>query len=154
HELRTPLNVIIGYSEILQEEAEENSQPRFVQALQKIRGSGKHLLALINDILDLSKIEAGKVELHLETFDAAAMVRDVVTAVRPLVEKNATTFAASCPDALGAIHADLTKVRQVLFNLLSNACKFTHKGVISLEVSRGVTLSPTPDGGEEQRNEV
>ena len=136
HELRTPLNVVIGYSEILQEEAEEASQPRFIPVLQKIRNSGKHLLALINDILDLSKIEAGKVELHLETFDVGAMIRDVVTTVRPLVQKNANTLNVACPGEIGALHADLTKVRQVLFNLLSNACKFTQNGLIDLETVR------------------
>ncbi|RJQ51926.1 MAG: response regulator [Desulfobacteraceae bacterium] len=136
HELRTPLNAIIGYSEMLEEEAEDLNQEDFIPDLQKIRGAGKHLLGLINDILDLSKIEAGKVDLFLETIDIAGMIRDVVNIIQPLVEKNENTFAVHCPDDIGAMRADRTKVRQSLFNLLSNACKFTTNGSIMLEVSR------------------
>jgi len=136
HELRTPLNAVIGYSEMLQEEAEDLGQEDFIPDLQKIHAAGKHLLALINDILDLSKIEAGKMDLYLESFDIAPMVRDVVTTVKPLVEKNANTLVVHHVDDLGAMRADLTKVRQALFNLLSNACKFTTEGTITLEVVR------------------
>ncbi len=136
HELRTPLNAIIGYSEMLEEEAEDLNQEDFIPDLQKIRGAGKHLLGLINDILDLSKIEAGKVDLFLETIDVAGMIRDVVNIIQPLVEKNENTFIVHCPDDIGAMRADRTKVRQSLFNLLSNACKFTTNGSIRLEVSR------------------
>jgi signal transduction histidine kinase/DNA-binding response OmpR family regulator len=136
HELRTPLNAIIGYSEMLQEEAEDLGAADFIPDLQKILAAGKHLLALINDILDLSKIEAGKMDLFLETFDIAPMVQDVGTTIMPLVEKNANTLAVRCPDYLGTMRADLTKVRQALFNLLSNACKFTTRGTITLAVSR------------------
>ena len=136
HELRTPLNAIIGYSEMLQEEAEDLGQKDFVPDLQKIRAAGKHLLALINDILDLSKIEAGKMELYLESFDIREMLDDVATTVSPLVEKNANTLEIHCPPQVGTMFADLTKVRQVLFNLLSNACKFTQKGKITLQVER------------------
>ena len=136
HELRTPLNAIIGYSEMLQEEAEDLGQEDFIPDLQKIHAAGKHLLALINDILDLSKIEAGKMDLFLETFDIAPMIRDVVTTITPLVEKNANTLVVRCPTDLGTMRADLTKVRQALFNLLSNACKFTSRGTITLAVTR------------------
>ena len=136
HELRTPLNAIIGYSEMLQEEAEDLGAADFIPDLQKILAAGKHLLALINDILDLSKIEAGKMDLFLETFDIAPMVQDVGTTIMPLVEKNANTLAVRCPDNPGTMRADLTKVRQALFNLLSNACKFTTRGTITLAVSR------------------
>jgi len=135
HELRTPLNAIIGYSEMLEEETTELGHPELTPDLRRIRTAGKHLLALINDILDLSKIEAGKTELYLETFDVAGMVEDVVTTVRPLVEKNANVLVVSA-GAPGSIHADLTKVRQMLLNLLSNACKFTEHGTIRLEVER------------------
>jgi signal transduction histidine kinase/DNA-binding response OmpR family regulator len=135
HELRTPLNAIIGYSEMLQEEAAEHGQEDFLPDLQRIQAAGKHLLALINDILDLSKIEAGRMELYLETFDIATMIRDVVTTIQPLVAKNANTLAVQGADALGVMRADLTKVRQSLFNLLSNACKFTERGTITLAVS-------------------
>ncbi len=136
HELRTPLNAIIGYSEMLQEEAEDLGQEGFLPDLDNIRVAGKHLLSLINDILDLSKIEAGKMELFLESFDVPTLVRDVLATVQPLVEKNANTLQVDCADNLGEMHADLTKVRQALFNLLSNACKFTKQGIITLNVSK------------------
>jgi signal transduction histidine kinase/DNA-binding response OmpR family regulator/HAMP domain-containing protein len=136
HELRTPLNAIIGYSEMLQEEAEELGQADFLPDIQKINAAGKHLLALINDILDLSKIEAGKMDLFLETFDIAPMLRDVVITITPLVEENANTLAVHYAADLGAMRADLTKVRQALFNLLSNACKFTERGTVTLAATR------------------
>jgi signal transduction histidine kinase len=136
HELRTPLNAIIGYGEMLLEEAEDLGQPGFIPDLQKIHAAAKHLLALINDILDLSKIEAGKMDLYYETFDVPPMIQDVVATITPLVKKNANALKVHCADELGAMRADLTKVRQTLFNLLSNACKFTEHGTITLEVSR------------------
>jgi signal transduction histidine kinase/DNA-binding response OmpR family regulator len=136
HELRTPLNAIIGYSEMLQEEAEELGQEDFTPDLQKIHAAGQHLLALINDILDLSKIEAGKMDLFLETFDISTTIQDVVTTIQLLVEKNANTLVVHGASDLGTMRADLTKVRQSLFNLLSNACKFTARGTITLAVTR------------------
>jgi signal transduction histidine kinase len=136
HELRTPLNAIIGYSEMLTEEAGDLGQQSFVPDLQKIRASGMHLLALINDILDLAKIEAGKIELIPETIDIAALIEEVTSMVQPLIEKNANVLSISRPDDLGAMYADITKVRQILFNLLSNACKFTELGTITLDVAR------------------
>jgi len=136
HELRTPLNAIIGYSEMLQEEAADLGQEGLTPDLQKIQAAGKHLLALINDILDLSKIEAGRMDLFLETFDVALMIQDAAMTIQPLVEKNSNTLAIHCADDLGTMRADLTKVRQSLFNLLSNACKFTAQGTITLAVSR------------------
>jgi signal transduction histidine kinase/DNA-binding response OmpR family regulator len=136
HELRTPLNAVIGYSEMLQEEAEDLGQEDFIPDLQKINAAGKHLLGLINDILDLSKVEAGKMELYLETFSVPTLVRDVTAIVHPLVEKNANALQVQCADDLGNMHADLTKVRQALFNLLSNACKFTEQGTIALDAAR------------------
>ncbi|MBI2876395.1 MAG: response regulator [Candidatus Tectomicrobia bacterium] len=142
HELRTPLNAIIGYSEMLQEEAEDLGHEDFIPDLQKINAAGKHLLALVNDILDLSKIEAGKMSLYLETFDIPSMVQDVMTTINPLAEKSANTLQVRCADDLGAMRADVTKVRQALFNLLSNACKFTEQGTITLEVARE-TISGT-----------
>ena len=142
HELRTPLNAIIGYSEMLEEEAQESGQAAFVPDLQKIRSAGRHLLSLINDILDLSKIEAGKLELFLETFDVRSTIEDVATTVTPLVEKNANRLEVRCAEDLGTMHADLTRTRQVLLNLLSNACKFTQRGVVRLAVGR----EPARDG--------
>jgi PAS domain S-box-containing protein len=136
HELRTPLNAIIGYSEMLQEEAADTGQEAFVPDLQKIHGAGKHLLGLINDVLDLSKIEAGRMTLYLEDFDVAKLVREVAATVQPLIGKNGNKLEVECPADLGTMHADVTKVRQTLFNLLSNASKFTEKGTIRLEVRR------------------
>jgi signal transduction histidine kinase/DNA-binding response OmpR family regulator len=136
HELRTPLNAIIGYSEMLQEEAEEIGHDGLVPDLKRITSAGKHLLALINDILDLSKVEAGKMELYLETFDIPNVIQDVVTVVQPLVEKNRNRLEIDCATDAGAMRADLTKVRQMLFNLLSNASKFTERGIVRLEVAR------------------
>jgi signal transduction histidine kinase len=136
HELRTPLNAIIGYSEMLQEEAEDLGQQALIPDLQRINSAGKYLLELINEILDLSKIEAGKMDLDLETFDVAALVSEVSSIVQPLVEKNANVLEVTCPDDLGTMYADPTKVRQALFNLLSNACKFTEHGTVRLEARR------------------
>ncbi len=142
HELRTPLNAIIGYSEMLQEDAADLDQPQFVADLQRITAAGKHLLELINAVLDLSKIEAGKMDLYVETFDVPGMVRDVVSVIRPLAEKNGNRLEVTCNDSVGRMQADLTKVRQTLFNLLSNASKFTERGTVSLTVTR----EPEPAG--------
>jgi PAS domain S-box-containing protein len=139
HELRTPLNAIIGYSEMLQEEVGELGQPQLTDDLAKIHTAGRHLLALINDILDLSKIEAGKMQLYVETFAIGPMLDDVVTTVRPLVAKRENRLEVHRPDDAGTMEADLTKVRQILLNLLSNACKFTERGTIALGVDRDGT---------------
>ena len=136
HELRTPLNAILGYSEMLQEEAAERELDEFGGDLKKINAAGKHLLALINDILDLSKIEAGKMELFLESFDLTEMIDEVASTVRPIVEKNVNVLHIECSSDLGVMHADQIKVRQALFNLLSNAAKFTSNGKITLEAGR------------------
>ena len=135
HELRTPLNAIIGYSEMLQEEAEDRNQTHYVTDLQKIRTAARHLLALINGILDLSKIEAGRMELHIEAFDVMAMIRDVVATIHPLMEQSTNTLTVKCATSLGTMSADAAKVRQSLLNLLSNACKFTELGAITLEAT-------------------
>jgi CheY-like chemotaxis protein len=121
---------------MLEEETNELGKVAVVQDLQKIQSAGKHLLALINDILDLSKIEAGKMGLHVETFDVAQMVEEIASTVQPAVAKNANTLKVNVTKIAGRMHADLTKVRQILLNLLSNACKFTDHGVISLNVAR------------------
>ncbi|MGI9181592.1 MAG: ATP-binding protein [Longimicrobiaceae bacterium] len=135
HELRTPLNAIIGYSEMLQEEAEYAGQPEFVPDLEKIYAAGKHLLGLINDILDLSKVEAGKTELHLERFSPETMLREVASTIQPLLEKNRNTLVLHAT-GLGQVRADQTKLRQILFNLLSNASKFTEQGTVTLSAER------------------
>ncbi len=136
HELRTPLNAIIGYSEMLQEEAEDLGQEDFLPDLGKIRTAGKHLLALINDILDLSKIEAGKMTFYVESFDVQGMIRDVVTTVEPLVKKNGNTLQVDQAADCGMMHSDLTRIKQSVLNLLSNACKFTDQGTVTLTVHR------------------
>ena len=136
HELRTPLNAIIGYSEMLQEDATDRGDTTSVPDLQKIHSAGKHLLALINDVLDLSKIEAGKMQLFVETFAVVPLVEQVATTVRPLVDKNTNRLDVRCAPDLGTMHSDATRVRQVLLNLLSNASKFTEHGVITLDVDR------------------
>ncbi len=134
HELRTPMNAILGYSEMLQEEAEDLGHTEYIPDLQKINSAGKHLLSLINDILDLSKIEAGRMDLYLERFDLHEMVDDVASTVNPLIIKNGNTLIVEEAADLGAARADLTKLRQSLFNLLSNAAKFTRNGKITLSV--------------------
>ena len=136
HELRTPLNAIIGYSEMLEEEAQDSGTEATLQDLHKIKSAGKHLLALINDVLDLSKIEAGKMNLHLETFDVSGMIEEIVTTLQPAIEKNRNTLRVHLADEVGMMQADITKVRQILFNLLSNACKFTDHGTISVDVDQ------------------
>lgn len=143
HELRTPLNAIIGYSEMLQEEAEDVKQPGFIPDLERIHGAGKHLLGLINDILDLSKIEAGKMTLFLEEFDVARLIEEVKATVLPLVARNGNRLDVVCPADIGRMRADITKVRQALFNLLSNASKFTEKGIITLRVARTANAKPS-----------
>ncbi len=135
HELRTPLNAIIGYSEMLQEQAEDLQTPGLVPDLMRIHTAGKHLLTLINDILDLSKIEAGKMDLYLESFDVARMAREVSATVEPLIAQKENQFSTDIAEDLPAMRADLTKVRQSLFNLLSNSAKFTERGTIKLTVA-------------------
>ncbi len=136
HELRTPLNAIIGYSEMLQEDATDAGLQDFLSDLQKIHSAGKHLLGLINDVLDISKIEAGRMDLFLETFDVPGLIREVVSTIKPLVQKNENRLDVDLEPGLGTMRADVTKVRQALFNLLSNACKFTERGTIAIRVRR------------------
>jgi len=138
HELRTPLNHILGYSEMLQEEAADLGQEDLIPDLQKIHLAGTHLLAIISDILDLARIEAGKMDLALDIFAVAPLLQDVVTSVGPLLEKNANTLAVHCADHLDTMRADATRVRQVLLNVLDNAGKFTQQGTVTLEVTRAV----------------
>ena len=136
HELRTPLNAIIGYSEMLEEETRDSGKVENVQDLKKIQAAGKHLLSLINDVLDLSKIEAGKMGLHLETFEVAQVIEEMVTTLQPAAAKNVNSIHVRLTDNVSVIKADITKVRQILFNLLSNACKFTDHGTITVDVDQ------------------
>jgi signal transduction histidine kinase/NO-binding membrane sensor protein with MHYT domain len=134
HELRTPLNAVIGYSELLMEDAEETGDNAIVPDLQKILAAGQQLLALINEILDLSKVETGKMELSLEDITLPAVIQDIINTIKPMASKNANTLMVECPECLPLMRADLTKLRQGVLNLLSNACKFTRNGRIILSV--------------------
>jgi len=136
HELRTPLNAILGYSELLREEAEDRGQDDFIPDLARIHHAGKHLLTLISDVLDLSKIEAGRIELAPERFPVRQVIDDVTATIEPLVAKNRNRLEVESAGDLGAMHSDPTRLRQVLFNLLSNACKFTTGGTIRLAAER------------------
>ena len=136
HELRTPLNAIIGYSEMLREDAESAGNAALAGDLDKIKKSGTHLLAMINEVLDLAKIEAGKMTVHVESFAIAPVVREVAAAITPLARENGNTVRVAADAELGAMRSDATKVRQVLFNLLGNACKFTRNGTITLSAQR------------------
>ncbi len=153
HELRTPMNAIIGYSEMLAEDAEDDGLDEMVSDLEKINVAGRHVLGLMNDILDLSKIEAGRMELYLERFDFGQMLAEAMSTVEPLIQKNNNTLVTDFPDDLGSVRADLTKTRRVLFNLLSNAAKFTEEDVITVSARREkrensdwITLSVTDAG--------
>ncbi len=134
HELRTPLNAIIGYSEMLQEESEEIGREDCTADLEKVQASGKHLLELVNDVLDLSKIEAGKMELCLEAIDISKFIKQLISTVQPLIVKKENTLQIVTDDNLDKMHTDVTKLQQMLLNLISNAAKFTENGKIQLEV--------------------
>ena len=137
HELRTPLNAIIGLSQLLEEDASDAGlDGEFITDLKSINTAGRHLLTLINDILDLSKIEVGKMSLYPETVDITTLVNSIVLTVKPLVERNGNIFQVECDEQLGTMYADQTKLRQVLYNLLSNAAKFTSQGKVTLSVKR------------------
>ena len=151
HELRTPLNAIIGVTEMLREDAEAVKQD--TEPLDRVLGAGRHLLALINDILDLSKIEAGRMELNLETFPLAPVIKDVSKTIEPMATKSGNRLVIDCPADLGTIHADQTRFRQSLLNLASNANKFTERGIITIAAREGqdsgrdwVTLAVTDTG--------
>jgi signal transduction histidine kinase len=142
HELRTPLNAIIGYSEILQEDAEEMEYTELLPDLTKIYTAGNHLLTLINEILDISKIEAGKMDLHLEPFDLSSLIDETITTLHPLIEKRHNTLKTRYANTTKQMVADKTRVRQVLFNLLSNANKFTEQGTITLTAKQTRNAPP------------
>jgi len=151
HELRTPLNAIIGVSEMLREDAEALKQD--TEPLDRVLGAGRHLLALINDILDLSKIEAGRMELHLDTFPLVPVIQEVAKTIEPMATKNGNRIVIECPADLGTMHADQTRFRQSLLNLASNANKFTEKGTVTIAAHQGqedgrdwITLAVTDTG--------
>ena len=135
HELRTPLNAIIGYSEILLEDATDRGDKASVGDLEKIQGAGKHFLGLINDILDLSKIEAGRMDVYLEHVFLYRLIDEVKTIVEPMMKKNGNTLAIDCPQDIGSLQTDITKLKQSIINLLSNAAKFTKDGTVTLRLA-------------------
>jgi adenylate cyclase len=136
HELRTPLNAILGITEMLQEDAKGAGQGELIEPLGRVAGAGKHLLKLINEVLDLSKIEAGRLELHVEEFDIAGVVQDAVTTAQPLALKNHNCIVTRCAKNIGSMRADQFRLRQILLNLMSNACKFTENGQVTVEATR------------------
>ena len=136
HELRTPLNAIIGYSEMLTEEFETLSKGAIIQDMDRIHTSARHLLGLINNILDLSKIEAGKMEVNMEQIDIEVLIHDISGTVKPLMEKNGNRFRIDRESDVRSIETDPMKLKQILLNLLSNAAKFTHQGEVVLGISR------------------
>ena len=151
HELRTPLNAIIGIAEMLREDAEDEGQDALVEPLQRIHRAGDHLLHLINEILDLSKIEAGKLDLHLEDIGLAGAIQDVAATAEPLAARNGNRLIVDCPEAIGSIRSDAMRLRQIVLNLLSNACKFTEQGEVRLGVRRdpawvGISIADTGIG--------
>jgi signal transduction histidine kinase len=149
HELRTPLNAVIGLSQLLKDDAVDiGASPDFITDLETINSAGRHLLELINDILDVSKIEAGKMTLYPETFDIITLINNVVLTVKPAMEKNGNTLVLECDEYLGTMYADQTRMRQVLLNLLSNAAKFTTNGKVTLtvKIDKTIILKEAPFG--------
>ncbi|MFK5969135.1 MAG: response regulator [Candidatus Marithrix sp.] len=136
HELRTPMNTIVGYTEMLEEEIRECKKPRLLQDVKSVHAASKHLLNLIDGILDISKIEAGKMQLYAERFDLKTMIKNTISTLHPLIENKANAIKIIFDDDLGEVYTDLTKVRQIVFNLLSNASKFTEQGIITLKVHK------------------
>jgi signal transduction histidine kinase len=136
HELRTPLNAIIGITEMLEEDARDDALDDYIEPLERVSRAGTHLLHLINEVLDLSKIEAGRIEFHVEAIDIAELTEELATTAQPLADQKGNRLAVRCPEESGTMHGDPTRVRQVVLNLLSNACKFTEGGEVSLAVSR------------------
>lgn len=143
HELRTPLNAIIGYSELLEEQAREDKLEDYTDDLKKINHSGKYLLGLINEVLDISKIEEGKMEVHLELVQIPELVASIVTTIEPMARKNANQLEIQISPEIDGLRTDSTKLRQILFNLLNNACKFTHHGTVTLTVTQ-ITRNTAP----------
>src|SRR5690606_31227314 len=142
HELRTPLNAVIGITEMLKEDAEDLGQDDFLEPLDRIHRAGNHLLHLINEILERCEVGAGRLELHLEEVDVGALVQDVATTAEALAERNGNRLEVRCPADIGTMHTEPMRVRQIILNLLSNACKFTENGEVTLTVARD-----RPDGG-------
>jgi PAS domain S-box-containing protein len=136
HELRTPLNAVIGITEMLREDAEDQGDKELFEPLERVSRAGKHLLNLINDILDISKIEAGRLELLLEHADLAGLLQDAVNTAQPLAAQNRNELQISLSPGLGTVYVDPVRLRQIILNLISNACKFTKSGTVTLSARR------------------
>ena len=136
HELRTPLNAVIGLAALLKEDAEDDGLDDYKEPLDRIHTAGNHLLELINDVLDVSKIEAGKMDFHIEEFDIAKLVSDVASTTQHLAEANGNQLVIECSDDIGDMNSDITRVRQIVFNLVSNACKFTENGNVNISAKK------------------
>jgi PAS domain S-box-containing protein len=154
HELRTPLTAILGYADLLELQIEHQRDGNFGSSVERIQIAGRHLLSLISDILDLTQIEADKLELHLENFNVVAMIDSLASTARPLAEKNGNTLAIDCPDDAGMMYADAVKVRQILLNVLGNAAKFTEHGSIALRVRTVSDERRTMNGDEAQSDDT
>ena len=138
HELRTPLNIILGYSELLAEVAEDEGGEQLIPDLKKIQHAAHHQLELINSLLDISKIEAGELQIHAIDFDVEKLISDIEGAAQPLMLENNNTFNINCMHGIGMMYSDNMRLRQILLNLLSNAAKFTDHGVVSLNISKDI----------------
>jgi signal transduction histidine kinase len=154
HELRTPLNAIIGYSSILQDEARSLGRDDFIIDLQMIESAGKHLQAVLSDILALTKIESGQMDFDVDTFDIAKMIEDVVMTVQLAINKNGNVLELDYNDDIGLMQSDRNKIQQMLFNLLSNAAKFTEQGTITLVVERRLPATAVSNDGRQPAEEI
>ena len=144
HELRTPLNAVIGLTEMLKEDSEDDGNTEYLEPLDRIHNASKHLLSLINDVLDLSKIEAGKIEIYLEAFNFSDLIQDIINTSETLATKNNNRLTVNFEDELQVIKSDQTRIKQIIYNLVSNACKFTENGTVTLNIKLAATITNHP----------
>ena len=144
HELRTPLNAVIGLTEMLKEDSEDDGNTEYLEPLDRIHNASKHLLSLINDVLDLSKIEAGKIEIYLEAFNFSDLIQDIINTSETLATKNNNRLTVNFEDEVQVIKSDQTRIKQIIYNLVSNACKFTENGTVTLNIKLAATITNQP----------
>ena len=144
HELRTPLNAVIGLTEMLKEDSEDDGNTEYLEPLDRIHNASKHLLSLINDVLDLSKIEAGKIEIYLEAFNFSDLIQDIINTSETLATKNNNRLTVNFEDEVQVIKSDQTRIKQIIYNLVSNACKFTENGTVTLNIRLAATITNQP----------
>ena len=144
HELRTPLNAVIGLTEMLKEDSEDDGNTEYLEPLDRIHNASKHLLSLINDVLDLSKIEAGKIEIYLEAFNFSDLIQDIINTSETLAAKNNNRLTVNFEDEVKVIKSDQTRIKQIIYNLVSNACKFTENGAVTLNIRLAATITNQP----------